>query len=151
MSEHTVLAEAYRAARYLVLLENGPLELRVGVRDEAAEARLAGATSAGHWALVTPCNPRSVPLTDEENLRLYRQMRAELEARHQAWIPTLHRDPEGLWPDEPGFLLIEPPPERTTDLGRRYQQNALVLLRTGSAPELLWLDEASRFTGSAQR
>lgn len=151
MSEHRALAAAYRAARYLVLLENGPLELRVGVRDEAAEARLAGATGARHWALITPCNPRSVTLAAEENRRLYVQMREELEARHQAWIPTLHRDPEGLWPDEPGFLLIDPPLERTADLGRRYQQNALVLLQAGRAPELLWLDEVSRFTRSVQR
>ncbi len=78
MSEHRALAAAYRAARYLVLLENGPLELRVGVRDEAAEARLAGATGARHWALITPCNPRSVTLAAEENRRLYVQMREDL-------------------------------------------------------------------------
>jgi hypothetical protein len=140
MSERRALAAAYLAARYLVLLDEGPLELRIGVRSQNAEARLAAATGGRHWAIVTPWNPRSLAIADEENQKLYRQMRGELEAMSQAWKPTLHRDPLGLWPDESGFLLIEPPPRRAAALGRLYRQNALVLLRSGSAPELQWLD-----------
>jgi hypothetical protein len=140
MNDRRALTAAYRAARYLVLLDEGPLELGIGVRSRAGEARLAAATGGQHWALVTPCNPGSAGLTDDENQRLYNRMRGELEAMSQAWKPTLHRDPLGLWPDEAGFLLIEPPPGRAAALGRLYRQNALVLLRSGSAPELQWLD-----------
>lgn len=140
MSDRRALTAAYRAASYLVLLEEGPLELGIGVHSKAGEARLAVATGGRHWALVTPCNPGSVAMIDEENHRRYSQMRGELEAMSQAWKPTLHRDPLGLWPDEPGFLLIEPPPGRAAEFGRRYRQNALVLLRSDSAPELQWLD-----------
>jgi len=120
MNDRRALTAAYRATRYLVMLE-GPLELRIGVHDEAAEARLTAATGGRHWALVTPCNPRSAALPAEENQKLYRQMQHELEALSQAWTPTLHRDPEGLWPDESGFLLVDPPPGRAADFGRRYR------------------------------
>jgi len=140
MNDRGALTAAYRAARYLVLLDEGALELGIGAYNEAGEARLAAATGGQHWAIVTPCNPGSVAMSHEENHKFYSQMRGELEAMSQAWKPTLHRDPLDLWPDEPGFLLIEPPPGRAAALGRRYRQNALVLLRRGNAPELQWLD-----------
>ncbi len=66
----------YRRTDYVVHLKAGDLVLHVDVADPAADERLrreAGCTS--HWALVTPCNPRSRPLTAEENAERYEHFR----------------------------------------------------------------------------
>lgn len=138
------LDRAYRAALYLVQLPRGPLTLRVGPPDAAAAARLAAECDCRHgWALMTPCNPWSEALDDHENKRLFSTLKGELAAIRQAWQPTLHRDPDGKWRDEPGCLLLDPPPGLAIELGRRYRQNAVVTARLGDASRLIWLDDAA--------
>ena len=138
------LDRAYRAALYQVQLPGAVLTLRIGPPDGAAEARLVAAAGCRRgWALVTPCNPWSEPLDDAENLRLYNALKDELAALSQPWLPSLHRDPAGVWPDEPGCLLLDPPPGLAVELGRRYRQNAVVTAELGQTSRLIWLDDAA--------
>ncbi|PPE72235.1 hypothetical protein C3942_19195 [Solimonas fluminis] len=138
------LEKAYRQALYLAWLPDGELVLRVGPADPQADRRLAGSGSCRrNWALLTPCNPRSERLDAAANQRLYNQLEGELHALSQAWHRSLHRDPSGQWPDEPGFLLIDPPPERAVELGRRYRQNAIVAAELGQESRVVWLDDAA--------
>jgi len=138
------LEKFYREALYLAWLPDGELVLRVGPADPQADRRLAGSGNCRQgWALLTPCNPRSQCLDESVNQHLYKQLESELDAFSQTWHRSLHRDPRGLWPDEPGFLLIDPPPERAVELGRRYRQNAIVAAELGQASRLVWLDDAA--------
>lgn len=137
------LDRAYRATRYRVRLPGPELTLRIGVRDAAGEkwlAQLGGCRR--HWALVTPCNPHSRRLMDWQNRLRHAGMEAGLQASGLIHYPSLHGDPAGRWPDEAGFLLVDPPHGLARALGRQYGQNAIVEARLGEAPRLVYLGTA---------
>lgn len=139
MNERERLEQAYRSAQYLVELPQGELRLGIGRCDAEDAARIARECGClERWALITPCNPRSKPLSLEKNISLYNKLRDELERHSQAWLKAVHRDPEDQWPDEPAFFLIDPDMAWVLRLGRRYQQNAIVAAELGQAPRLLW-------------
>lgn len=140
MSERARLDALYRRTRYVVLLDGGELELHVGEADPAKDARLrdeAGCLRA--WALVTPCNPFSRPLSGAENALRLREGRDALAAINARYVPAVGRDPDGAWEDEPGFLLVDPPEALARELGVRWEQNAIVTGAPGEAPALVWL------------
>ncbi len=140
--DRAALEAAYRKTRYLVRLDAGDLELRIDRPDPAADDRLRREVGCQReWALVTPCNPRSGRLSDVVNARLYEEMRQELTMRGQRFVSAVHHDPDGSWPDEASFLLIDPPPHVPETLGRDYKQNAIVTGTLGSPPLLRWNEE----------
>jgi len=49
------------------------------------------------------------------------------------------RDPEGQWRAEPSVLIMGIPRAEAEALGRRLEQNAIVYIEKGQAPELLVL------------
>ncbi len=137
------LDRAYRATLYRVRLPGAELTLRIGVHDAAAGQRLARLGGCRRqWALVTPCNPRSRRLMDWQNRLRHAGMEAALQAGGLVHYPSLHCDPAGRWPDEAGFLLVDPPRGLARALGRRYGQNAIVAARLGEPPQLLYLEMA---------
>ncbi|MDE0853033.1 MAG: DUF3293 domain-containing protein [Nevskia sp.] len=136
------LEAAYRAAEYRVQLSGEVLVLRVDRHDRAADQRLrleAGVHS--DWAVITPCNPGSRRLSNAANAAQLRELGAMLGERCVRRIASINHDPSGRWPDEPGFLLCDPPAGFAEQLGRRYGQNAILCARLGEAPRLVWLDD----------
>ncbi len=130
----------YEQAIYEVMLEHETLTLRVGHYDALAEQKLAAETGLEReWFIITPCNPRSELAREELNLFYFNQLRYELDARAGQWIKALNRDPNGEWPDEPGFLVVDAERTWMMDMGRRFYQNAIVSAVKGEAPRLIWL------------
>jgi hypothetical protein len=135
------LEAAYRGTDYCVKLAAGELRLKVDRQIEDDERRLreeAGVKS--HWAIVTPCNPGSQALSVQTNQERLEQLDAILEEQGVRRIASVNRDPQKEWPDEPGFLLCDPPPGLAEQLGRRFRQNAMLIGKLGEAPQLLWLE-----------
>jgi len=148
MTDRDLLDALYRRTRYVALLDAAQLDLRIGLADPAADERLrreAGCLRA--WAMVTPCNPRSRPLSEADNAARYDAMRADLAAMGQRFVAAVGRDPDGQWPDEPGFLLVDPPDPLAVELAERWDQNAIVTGRPGEAPALLWVVQRGDPTG----
>lgn len=137
------LLTAYRRTLYCVLLDAGEIVLRIDHHDAETDLRLC-LTCGIHrnWSIVTPCNPRSQPLTGAGNAQRLKTLYAELALQRLRWVATLNRDPAGHWPDEPGVLLCDQTPGLAEALGRRFGQNAIVDGRPGAAPRLVWLREA---------
>jgi len=136
------LEAAYRGTDYCMQLPAGELRLKVDRQQEDDERRLreeAGVKS--HWAIVTPCNPGSQALAAQANQERLEQLDAILEEQGVRRIASVNRDPKREWPDEPGFLLCDPPPGLAEQLGRRFQQNAILDGHLGAAPRLLWLSD----------
>lgn len=136
------LEAAYRQAEYRVQTPTGDCVLRIGAYDPATEASLQAALPFHHgWALLTPCNPGSRLQTAAHNVAACQALEASLRADGLRWLPALHRDPNGHWPDEVSYWLADSPPGWAEAQGRRRGQNALVRAMLGQAPALVWLAE----------
>lgn len=131
--------DAYSTAEYHLLLDRDYV-VRIGLFDRnVQEALQRECNLRREWAIITPCNPRSVRAREELNLFYCNELRYELEQGGGEWFKALNRDPDGLWPDEPGFLVVDADRPWLMDLGRRFQQNALVAAKLHEAPRLIWL------------
>lgn len=141
MDERGRLEAAYRLTEYRVpVRDQCELALRVDVPDASADRQLREYCGVRRrWAILTPCNPGSRILDEAANAQRLRQCAAALERRGLRHCPARNHDPQGLWPDEPGFLICDPPPHAAEDLGREFGQNAILAGTLGEAPRLVWL------------
>lgn len=135
------LDRAYRDTEYRIHLDDGILCLHIGCFDQTTDIRLAQMTGAvSQWAIVTPVNPRSTMLCDQENSARLENFHRMLSESGFRWIHSSNHDPDNLWPDEPGALIMNIPRIQAFRLGLRLGQNAIVYGQRGKAPELVWLD-----------
>lgn len=133
-------AAAYRAAEYRVELPAGDLVLRVDRHDPEQDRRLREEAGVrADWAILTPSNPGSQPLSAEDNAALLEQLVEIVAGLSLRTISTRNHDPAGAWPDEPGVLICDPPPGFAEELGKHFRQNAILAARLGEAPQLVWL------------
>ena len=130
------LDEAYRRAIYRVHLPAGDLDVRVGEPAPELDRFLAslGATS---WAWLTAFNPGSVRLPEAENRRRLARLRAELERPGWTVLDGVALDPDGLWPDEPSFLVAGATLAAARGLAAAHAQNAFLAGVVGGPVELV--------------
>jgi len=131
------LAEAYRRALYVVY--GAPdLVIRIGERNAALDALLDedGADTA---AYLTAANPNG-ELQDEtaNDLSCAALHQALADAGYSCYLGE-GRDPAGGWPAEPSVLAVGISRREATVIGRSYEQNAIVFIENGNAPELVIL------------
>ena len=127
------LPDVYRATTYTARTPRGELRLRVGRRDEMLDALMHDG-DATHWAFVTAWNPRSRPTDEAANDRALERLRREIEAHGWSYYEGEGASDDGRWPAEPSFLVVGPARDEAVDLGRRYEQNAVVVgVRGGPA------------------
>ena len=126
------LIESYERALYA--LESG-MVLRVGVGDSGLE-RLLEHYGAAAAAFVTAANPRGEVQEPALNQAAMAALRSSLAL---PWLPGEGRDPEGRWRPEPSVLVLGITRVDAAALGRRLEQNAIVFVEKGRAPELVLL------------
>ncbi len=121
---HAALLNAYRDTAYAL----DGLTLRIGRRDAGLDAHLRGAR---HAALITAFNPFSRRTPSGRNRRAQRRLR---EAARR-WVGGEAAAAPGTTWEEP-MLVLRTDPRAAARLGRRFRQNAIVLLRPGAPPVL---------------
>jgi len=126
------LIESYGRALYA--LDSGTM-LRIGVHGPDLD-RLLATHGAATAAFVTAANPRGEARTHAQNEAAMAALRASLEL---PWLAGEGRDPEGRWSAEPSVLVLGISRPDAEALGRRLEQNAIVFVERGRAPELLFL------------
>lgn len=138
MRSRETLDSAYRATSYVAA---GPdeREIRIWVCEEHPE--LDGVLQeygVASWAFLTSCNPRSEPLSDEENATRVSALLTDLEAQgYQSWNGA--GIGEGAsWTPEPSFLVFGISRGAASELANRYEQYAFVFGETGERAELVW-------------
>ena len=137
-----VLIDAYRATDF-VLFDTGNGEVVVNVgRRSAMFDRVLATRGAETAVIVTAYNPRSVVLPDAENRVRHQQLIALLEARGHDFALGEGRDPTGHWKAELECVVFGITVEAGLDLARAFDQNAIVFVRRGQAPELAYPDLA---------
>jgi hypothetical protein len=134
------LIEAYRATDF-ALFDNGSGEVVVNVGRRSADFdRVLAARGAETAVIVTAYNPRSVVLSDAENARRHKELTALLDARGHDYALGEGRDPTGQWKAELECVVFGISVEAGLDLARAFDQNAIVFVRRGRAPELAYPD-----------
>lgn len=128
----------YRATDYIVFEEDAQTILRIDQPDPAIDRLLSrhGAESA---VMITAWNPRSTPLSAAENETRQAALWRWIAERRLFALAAEGRDPSGTWPAEDSCLIFDIDPETAAALGRQFDQNAILRIGSGSAPELILL------------
>lgn len=132
------LIAAYRATDYVLFVGDGhDLTLNIGRhnRDFDRELDRRNAVTA---VVVTAYNPRSAVLSEAENRARHAALTASLDAEGCDYALGEGRDPTGQWKAELECVVFGIPLEAGLAIARRFEQNAIVFVRRGEAPELAY-------------
>ncbi len=66
-------------------------------------------------------------------------LHAELTQRALSVIPGVGQHPSGAWTGEPSFLVLGVSRAAAQELGRQFQQNAIIWAGSTAMPELILL------------
>ena len=131
------LLAAYTKALYVVF--GAPdLVIRIGEPNEVLDAVMdeEGADTA---AFLTAANPGGALQDKRANdLSAAALHQALADAGYSCFVGE-GRDPEGDWPPEPSVLAVGISRQEAAVIGRSYEQNAIVFIELGKAPELVIL------------
>jgi hypothetical protein len=133
------LRTAYENAHYVVF-EDPPIVLRIGERNAQLEA-LMEADGASTAAYLTPANPRDEVWTPEENEAALFSLHDALRDSRYTCFPGEGRDPVGERMPEPSLLVVGISRADAEEMGMELEQNAIVFIEKGRAPELVYLVE----------
>jgi hypothetical protein len=129
------LIAAYTATDYALLGEDEGLVLKIGRAAPQFDAILdrRGVATA---VIVTAYNPRSVVLSDAENRERHRALTDLLRECGLDFQLGEGRDPLGHWKAEIECVVYGLPLEAGLEIAQAFEQNAIVFIRRGAAPEL---------------
>jgi hypothetical protein len=129
--------QAYRETDYRVL-EGLPTTLHVDA--PCPELLLLHARyQARCSAFITACNPRGRRAAAALNTQRQEALRGELSRRRLVALRGIGRHPTNKWPAEPSFLVMGMTRRAARELGRQFEQNALIWSGYDAVPELMLL------------
>jgi len=132
------LVAAYLAANYRVLGAEAPFVLHVDV-PSAPLAAFHAAHRVTCSALLTACNPASIPRSADVNAAAHRRLEAWLSGTGLQWVDAIGEDPAGTWAAEASVLVPGLEREAGERLARDFGQNAFVWAGADALPRLLLL------------
>jgi hypothetical protein len=128
---------AYHRALYQV---RGPAAFTLRIDQSSPELLAAHQQSGvGCSAFLTACNPYSRLLPDAENDARHAHLIQRLDALDFRHWPGFGADPEGRWPGETSVLVFGIAQQLASELGRHFEQNAIVWAGSEAVPRLLLL------------
>lgn len=131
------LHAAYLETTYWVEARPAPIALRIGERSRALD-RVLARHRVRSWAFVTAWNPKSRLLASWRNLARDGQLRQALATAGYRWLPALGEGDDPGWTPEPSVLVLGLSVPNAVRLGRRLQQNAVVVGKLGGRATLVW-------------
>jgi hypothetical protein len=137
-SPDAALAAAYNATHYEVHSPDGLMVLRLDVLNPALQV-VHEQLSVRCSAFLTAWNPRSVPTPAAENAAALERMRLRVAALGLVCWTGWGRDPTGHWPAEESLFVPGLDQARAEQLGRAFDQHAIVHARYDAVPRLIWL------------
>ncbi|HTN94024.1 MAG TPA: DUF3293 domain-containing protein [Gallionella sp.] len=132
-----LMIKAYKDTDYFVFGES-LLVLRVGVANGSlAELYKQYKTNTG--VFVTAVNPFSKDVGEAVNTASLAELATELERRNLVFFEGIGEHPMGEWAAEPSYFVLGLSLEAAKDLGKKYDQNAVVWCGPDAVPELILL------------
>jgi hypothetical protein len=128
------LKEAYCNTRFTLF--ELPFEIKVGQLCPALD-ELLQKHGVKDWAYITAWNPRSKSLSEKENEDRQEDLKAMLKDYRLLEGEGIGADTS--WPPERSALVLGIPKAEAANIGRKFEQNAIVVGRLGQTAELLEL------------
>ncbi|MBC7796679.1 MAG: DUF3293 domain-containing protein [Pyrinomonadaceae bacterium] len=132
------LETAYLQTRYVVEVEE--TEVAFYINDEQNESfdELLNDYKATTWAFITACNPFSKVLSNDENERRQCELKNYLTTANHKFLRGRGEDSSGNWRAEPSFLIFDIDENQSNEIGRLFEQNAVVFGEIYKKPKLIW-------------
>lgn len=138
----TVLADeliaAYRRANYIITTGLQESVLRVDQYSRVLDD-LHNQHQAKSSAIITACNPYGDLRSTRDNETATDRLEHQLTRDGFILYACRARDPQGRWPDEPGYLVIGVTTPQAWQLGNDFHQNAILCCGTDAVPRLVLL------------
>lgn len=132
------LIAAYLATDYVIRHRKGEIRLRISEKNPAADC-LLHRFKARSAVFVTAWNPLSQSRSPQWNSMAHYKLLIWLRQSRIRFLEGEGRSRSGEWPAEQSVLAFGLNQRRAAQLGRRFRQNAVVMLERGRAPRLLCL------------
>ena len=97
---------------------------------------------------ITAFNPASKVCSDDENLNFHKKLIQEVESMCVQFLPMFGRCPHGNWKSENGLLLLGISLTQAKQLGRKFNQNAIVFIGKDCIPEIYVIDRSLGFVNT---
>jgi len=131
------LVSAYEATYFHVITVPAFI-LKIGIKSNELEMLF---NKSGHKTatFITACNPFSNSLSDEDNQLRNIQLKADLNNLNIKFIDGFGQDPLGEWAGESSFFALGIDYDLASELGAKYEQNAIVWCDADAVPHLILL------------
>ena len=129
--------QAYRETAYGITGDR-PFDLHIEVFSAELTA-LHAARRVTCSAFITACNPFSRVFDAQSNQSRHDQLRRALERRDLAFIEGAGEHPCNDWPEESSYLVLGISLKDASELGRQFEQNAIVWSDADALPQLILL------------
>lgn len=144
MDAASQLIDSYLNTRFEV---DGKFTLQPRIRSVEIEG-LFSEKNHQSASCITAFNPASKVCSDEENLSFHEKLIREVESMCVQFLPMLGRCPRGKWKNENGLLLLGVSLNQAKELGRKFNQNAIVFVGRDCIPEIYVIDRSLGFVNS---
>ncbi len=129
------LVDIYKNSDYRVF-GDAPFVMRIGLACPPLQDLLMQHDATGA-CFVSAYNPRSEQRSEQENAMAQHRLRDEVAAAGWSFIEGVGEDPQGHCPGEPCLLVLGVSRQQSSELGRRYGQNAVLWAGVDGIPELV--------------
>ena len=130
------LLEAYLATTYEV--KHLGLYLRIGEENWDLEEFLID-NNVFSWAFISAWNPFSKPLPPSENKIRHLKLIEFVKNKRWVFAEGFGIPPNEDWQAEKSLFILDISRNEAINLGKKFDQNAIVIGRLGKTPELLFL------------
>ena len=130
------LIEAYKNTKYIVF--EPTLIIEIGKLNQEIDDIIIKHNSNA-WAFITAYNPYSRVLTEEENKVLHNKLKELTEKYVTFEGHGVGQDP--TWEPELSLFIIGISKGDASEIGKEFEQNAIVYGEVNNPPELLILNE----------
>jgi len=128
------LLEAYMKTQYH--LSNTAIYIKIGALNGDLDSFLID-NNAYNWCFISSDNPQSNLLTPEENEQQYQIFKKEMNDKGIRFWPGMGIGADNNWPPERSLLLLDVSKKVALELGKNYDQKAVVYGMINREAELL--------------
>lgn len=131
--------ETYKAAKYMVELENKTCKIIVGeVNTDIDKVLVKHNVESAYF--ITPENPFSKVLTSEENALRHQQFIIDLCKSEYSFYTGYSTNEDETWPKEKSYLIISDDEPAMHKIAMQYEQNGFLKISLESSTLLLVLE-----------